>query len=319
MTTKPEDQKTGTFNGILNYNKFQPAENSETIDRLNRLIETTKEKSFLEAIDEHAPDLTEYVSQKSRLMFLDLLPLSNEKSVLEIGPGLGQMTRDIASRSKNVTALEVVKEQAFLTKLRFKEEGIKNIDVFIGGDDNKLPFPDQSFDVLVMNLVIEWCAMRNTTDQKYQDQYIQECFRVLKPGGVLWISTKNRYALRYLAGKSDEHVYDYRFGNALPRFLMALQLALHGKKMPEGLLYSYCELSRSVKKSGFYKQNSFLAIPDMRYPDEYISYKDSKLKEKLVAQENFKQYPKLIRLMRFIPQSLIKYFAPNLSFLLIKK
>lgn len=78
----------------------------------------------------------------------------------------------------------------------WKEKGIQ---VKMHDVEDPLPFPDNTFDIIVSNAVIEHLhgTHRNA---------IQECARVLKPGGILLISTPNlAYILkriRFLLGRS---------------------------------------------------------------------------------------------------------------------
>ena len=141
--------------------------------------------------------------------------------ILEIGPGLGQFTAALARRSRHVHALEVVPEQAEFALIRARQEGARNVSVAIGGDDCRLPYRNDVFDGIVLNLVFEWCGSRNDSEShaKAQTRLLQEMARVLRPGGFLYLATKNRFALRLLLGGTDEHMSNMRFGSALPRRL----------------------------------------------------------------------------------------------------
>jgi SAM-dependent methyltransferase len=91
------------------------------------------------------------------------------------------------------TALSLAEEAAFVVGLdldaRFRgagirfaqEKGIGNA-AFVQGDGSRLPFPDASFDLVLSHSVIE-----HVTEA---ERYFRECFRVLRPGGGLYLSTQ---------------------------------------------------------------------------------------------------------------------------------
>src|SRR5205823_4221943 len=120
--------------------------------------------------------------------------------------------------------------------------------------------------------VLEWCGSREPGDaEALQRRLLGEIRRVLRAGGVVFLSTKNRYALRYLLGGTDEHMHNIRFGSALPRALGRLVLALRGKPRAGGRLYSWGRLRRLLHDSGLEVVNSFWAAPEMRYPARLIA------------------------------------------------
>jgi len=140
--------------------------------------------------------------------------------VLEIGCSLGQCTSILAKRAAEVWAIDVVRGQAEFTLVRCRQEGSSNVHVAAGGEDGRLPYRDGCFDVVILNLVLEWCGSRSSEDHVVvQRRMLAEIARVLRPGGCAWISTKNRFAMRLLLGGRDEHMSGMRFGSALPGWL----------------------------------------------------------------------------------------------------
>jgi len=109
------------------------------------------------------------------------LELKEDHTVLEIGPGPGYFSLNVArklQRGKLVLA-DIQKEMLDYSKKRLDKKGIKNVEYKIC-DGNKLDFNDSSFDRVFMVTVI------GEVEQK--ESYIKEIFRILKKGGILSIS-----------------------------------------------------------------------------------------------------------------------------------
>jgi SAM-dependent methyltransferase len=253
----------------------------------------------------------EYLTDESRSKFLDLLPIDGA-GVLEIGPGFGQFTDKIARKAKSVEALEVDPEQATFIREKLRQEGIANTTVTTGGADCLLPFADASFDLVILNLVLEWCATRlDEPHEKAQLRLLCETARVLRPGGRLYLATKNRFALRYLIGKPDEHYHGMRFGSALPHWLAD---RLH-RRRSRGRLYSWRGLKQLLEEAGFIVEQSWWAAPEMRFPSVMIPVDRAAVRQARrngVIQSNQRAERLLIS---FIPASLVRHFTPGLSFL----
>lgn len=310
--------------GIPIFLQYPSADSTAAQEKLTRLNERAQKLGWDTALHQiygDNPDFLKYVTQRNRSIFLEVIPFTPASTVLEIGPGLGQFTGLIAARTHQVYALEVVEGQAQFVAEYCRQSGIHNVQVACGGDNCLLPYRDQTFDVIVLNLVFEWCGARITTESHVTAQLrlLSEMHRVLKPGGVLYLATKNRFALKYLLGKADEHTYNLRFGNALPRWLLNLRLKWYGKNRPEGFLHSYSQLKHMLQTQGFGNIQSFWAAPEIRYPERLIPTETASIQAARTAggfQQGDLRSVKLI--MRWLPSSLVKYVMPGLTFLAFK-
>jgi SAM-dependent methyltransferase len=225
----------------------------------------------LQTLFGHQRGLLDYVTDTSRSRFLELLPLSPQSRVLEIGPGLGQITRQLAPRVGALDALEISEPQAQFVRVSCEQSGLGNVSVACGGDDCRLPYADASFDLVVLNLVFEWCGGAFAgTHEEAQRLLLREMHRVLKPGGSLYLSTKNRYGLRLLLGGKDEHLHDMRFGSCLPRAVGAAWLRRHGHRRARGWLHSFRELDALLANAGFARRQAYWAAPEMRNPSRFV-------------------------------------------------
>jgi O-antigen biosynthesis protein len=253
----------------------------------------------------------EYLTDESRAIFLELLAIDGA-DVLEIGPGFGQFTTKIAARAQSVSALEVDPVQADFIREKLRQEKITNVNVATGGGDCRLPYENGAFDFVVLNLVLEWCATGiDEPHELGQARLLREIRRVLRPGGQLYVATKNRFALRYLLGKPDEHYHNMRFGSALPR---PLADRLHGRRS-RGRLYSWRGLGRLLRECGFEIEQSWWAAPEMRFPDAMIPVDAGAVRRARQAGINEGEHRAERALLKLIPSRMVKHLAPGLSFL----
>lgn len=307
--------------GIPRFLRFEPIEDDHTKARLTQLNALARGRGWQTALRTaygDDPPFLHYVTDTGRAAFVDLLPVTRDSDVLEIGPGLGQFTTILANRARFVHGLEVVAEQAEFAAERCRQSGASNVHAAVGGDDCRLPYADETFDLVILNLVFEWCALRcrDETDVSVQRRLLAEMWRVLRPGGSVYLPTKNRFALRYIVGKPDEHCHGMRFGSALPRGLVQFLLQLSGHTRPLGRLYSYNALKAMLRNAGFEGIHSFWAAPEMRYPTQFVptdaaSVRQARRKPGFIQGE----MRSTRTLMRMIPAALVKHFTPGLAFL----
>jgi SAM-dependent methyltransferase len=293
-----------------------PAEDSpepvERFDRLHRLAPSLGWRKALEAVD---GDVDPYLTDPRRARYLELLPLDGAR-VLEIGASLGQHTLSIARRAASVHALEISPGQAQFIIECCRHERLANVSVSCGGDDCRLPFATAWFDCVVLNLVFEWCGFRSPEGHvAAQRLLLSEMARVLRPGGVLWLHTKNRHALRRLLGGRDEHLDGMRFGYALPNRLVTAYLRATGRGRAQGLLHSHDALALLIRSHGFSEVRSFWAAPEMRYPSRFIPCDTGSIRAAR-RQKGFVQgETRLTRMiMPWVPARWVRHVMPGLAF-----
>lgn len=190
---------------VPNFLRYPRREPETTQDRLRLVIAKARDRDWREAVHEVYGDgeKARYITDEARTQFLSLVPLNEDTDALEIGCSMGQHTAALARRVRRLHALEVVPEQAEFTQERCRQEGVSNLAVAAGGDDCRLPYLASSFDSVILNLVFEWCGSRIPDEDaaSAQQRLLAEACRVLRPGGTLFLSTKNRFALRLLAAR----------------------------------------------------------------------------------------------------------------------
>jgi len=121
------------------------------------------------------------------------------RSVLEVGCGAGVDLARFAKGGARVTGVDLAASAIELARANFAQQGLEG--TFEVADAERLPFPDNSFDLVYAHGVVQYTA----NPQKLVD----ECRRVLKPGGDAVFQVYNRVswlnALSKLMKVSLEH------------------------------------------------------------------------------------------------------------------
>lgn len=106
--------------------------------------------------------------------------------VLEVGAGTAALGAALATRAAHVVVTDISLAWLTLAARRLSDAGIDNVTL-VAATADRLPFGPSEFDLVVAADVIE-----HVPDPQAM---VQACYRVVGPGGVLWLSTPNRTSL----------------------------------------------------------------------------------------------------------------------------
>lgn len=119
-----------------------------------------------------------YWFRRHEVVYRDLLAHCSGRDVLEAGSGEGYGANMIADVANSVIGVDYDTSAVEHVRARYPRVDMRQ------GNLAELPIEDESVDVVINFQVIE-----HLWDQL---QFLRECFRVLRPGGELLISTPNR-------------------------------------------------------------------------------------------------------------------------------
>lgn len=129
--------------------------------------------------------LFEYYRSAKILTQLERAGIHPKGPVLDAGCGGGGVAVSFAEESALAVGLDLVDRFTDAGERLARERRIMNV-CFVQGNGLSLPFKTGYFDLVLSHSVIEHV-------DSPQD-YLSECFRVLRPGGVLFLSTPPYYS-----------------------------------------------------------------------------------------------------------------------------
>jgi ubiquinone/menaquinone biosynthesis C-methylase UbiE len=116
-----------------------------------------------------------------RRVTADVVSGLSEGKVLDAGTGPGRLARDIARRQPRlrVYGIDLSEDMIGLAREHTKREQLEERVHFDIGNIAHMPYPDQSFDLVVSTISMHhWYEL---------EQPLRELSRVLRPAGRLWI------------------------------------------------------------------------------------------------------------------------------------
>lgn len=230
--------------------------------------------SFRRLLNKNTPHYTQYVLSKWRysglVKFLEIHmdDLSNAE-VVDIGCGAGIVSRGMARASQRVTGIDGNKGNIDLAKDYAHEESIGNVN-FKHGYATDLPIDDSSMDIVLLNGVLEWVGVNNEYEdpQKRQLRVLGEAFRVLRPGGSLYLGIENRWHPATLL--RDPHS-NLPLVNALPRKLADIWARNINEGAPfQTYIYGHKGYEKLLKSEHFNVVEKYIPFPGYQYPSTFI-------------------------------------------------
>ena len=238
----------------------------EKMHRLNQQAKATGD--WLSAAREIIPEYADHFIPFYRADSQFLWPTNKCSRILDAGSMWGGLTIPAAQFHGEVYAVDKTVETLEFLKIRAGQMGFDNIRT-VAASLKSLPFPDNFFDHVILNGVLEWVGMEedvilekhwkgkriekqvySKTPREMQIDALKELNRRLTPEGSLYIAIENRYGIQYFLTSPDNH-NNVRFISFLPRQLSNLISRLVGKGAYRTYTYSPSQLLKILNESGF--------------------------------------------------------------------
>lgn len=108
--------------------------------------------------------------------------IQQAEQILDVGCGIGGSSLYLIDKlNASATGITLSPVQANRATERAREAGLKERSTFLVADALAMPFPDQTFDLV-------W-SLESGEHMPNKRQFLQECYRVLKPGGTFIMAT----------------------------------------------------------------------------------------------------------------------------------
>ncbi len=238
----------------------------EQMQEVNRQAQAGPWKAAL--LDSHEPSVqsaTPMILNLDRANWHWLVDLPGDSRVLELGAGTGTNSHALATRFREVVAVEPVEERVQFMQQRFTQEKLDNVRI-LRSSLWTLPFPKESFDLVAMNGVLEWVATGRPGDPgEVQEAALRNACRLLRPGGYLYVGIENRLRFGSFIGYPDPHC-GLPFVTILPRPLAHWYARRKGQSGYRNYLYSSHGYRKLLKRTGFRSIEVYLALPSYNHP-----------------------------------------------------
>jgi SAM-dependent methyltransferase len=238
---------------------------------LTSLNESIGKVGFNKAINEHNfTQRFDYATDPNRANSIKFLfPKKLPYKVLEIGCGYGNLTVELAKKFDHIDSVDAVYQSLLFTKHRLSNTDLSNVRLFqtnIFENENFLNcFDNESYDLIVINGVLEWIGSGSTVDspKNFQTKFLNTCFQKLKTDGVLFLAIENRNYPGWI--RRDPHS-KLPLTAIAPRKIANMISILLTQKSYRTYIYSYRSLLKLMKKSGFFLHSKFYVYHSYRSP-----------------------------------------------------
>lgn len=186
--------------------------------------------------------------------------IASEKIVLDIACGEGYGSSLLATVAKSVIGIDISETAINHAMAKYKKNNLQ----FMEGDCTSIPLPDKSIDLVVSFETIE--HIQN------QEQMISEIVRVLKPNGLLLISSPDKYHYSIETGVNNpfhikelyEQEFKHMIATTFKNSVFWGQRVIYGSSI-------LLESIQSKSKSFLQKENEILSASGLINPLYWIA------------------------------------------------
>ena len=224
------------------------SDGEETEKNFLELVQNFSEEEIREKIKDDGRYLINNTFSPVRRNLLEWYPFRQGCSILEIGAGMGSLTKLLCEKAAQVTAVEMNEIRAEIIRARCKE--VDNLTVTC---ENVVTWEtEKKFDYVIMVGVLEYAAIFSSSSTAHAD-FLKKASSFLKPDGVLLLAIENRFGLRYWLGSAEDHIGKPFVG-------------IQGYHQPKtAKTFSKHQLEKLLEEQGLESRFYYL-LPDYKFP-----------------------------------------------------
>lgn len=297
---------------------------------LNRRAEETGD--WLNSAREIIPEYSGHFIPFYRADTQFLWPTNKDSIILDAGSMWGGLTIPAAQFHREVYAVDKTVETLEFMSIRARQMGLSNIYA-VASSLQRLPFPDDFFDLVVLSGVLEWVAFdqdvvlekhwegrwenshsQNNSPTELQLKCLKELLRVLKPGAAIFVAIENRIGIQYFIGHPDDHI-NVRFVTFLPRIIANYITKKIRNIEYRTYIYSPKKLKKLIEKAGFCDAKLYSVFPHYQDISRLAPFRLlPNLKSVMTSGTAAGLYGKLIKhVWKCIPTRFYRCFSPSLA------
>lgn len=221
-------------------------------DEILRIVKETDDyDKILSQCDEFA---VYYHLAKEREFIAEVMEISKQDDVLEIGAGCGAVTGALADRARHVHCIDLSKKRSLINAYRHKD--YRNISIQVCNYEDSVHI--RKYDVITLIGVLEYAGYYIHAQDPYV-AFLTDIRQKLKEGGRIYIAIENRLGAKYFSGCKEDH---------LGREFEGIEGYLGKDK---ARTFSYYGLKDLFKRSGFSDTEFYYPYPDYKFPNEIFS------------------------------------------------
>jgi SAM-dependent methyltransferase len=242
------------------------------------MVEAARRGPWVEAVRARFPEEDNMrfgLLNPQRASWAPMLGLNERSTVLDIGSGYGAITHSISWFAGEVYSVEAVAERIDFTRERLRQEQIQNV-MLLQASATALPLAENSFDLVVVNGVLEWVGEWDLTvdARTVQVNFLRKICTLLKPDGLLLVGIENRFGRGSFLGETDHS--GIRYTSLVPRPVATFMLRhssqphyrtqLNAQREYRTYTYSERGYRKLLAESGFPEMSSYWAEPGYNQP-----------------------------------------------------
>lgn len=184
----------------------QYSDGDETENRLLEIVSTHEEREYTRLVMENPSWPILYHLSPMRESIMGWIPFQPGEKVLELGSGCGAVTGAFLGKGLEVTAIDLSYRRSMINARR--HQNAEDLTIYVGASEEVLPHLTEKFDHITLIGVLEYAGVYSDAEKPFHN-ILNMAANALKENGSLWVAIENKFGLKYLAGRQEDHTGRY--------------------------------------------------------------------------------------------------------------